>query len=99
MITWGDIPVSAKMAGGIVAAVFAVLAYLSSYQTDAEAQAYQQQHESQLINVRVQQIEQLISQYRYQLLSSNLSPAQREWLLQEIARLEAQKRCVIERKC
>ena len=96
---WDDIPVAAKMTAGAVAAVLSSLAYLSSYQTDAEAQAWQQQHESQLINVRVQQIEQLISQYRYQLLSGTLSPAQREWLLQEIARLEAQKKCVIERKC
>lgn len=91
---WDDIPVSAKMTAAVVAGVLSVMGYLSTYQTDAEAQQYQQQHNSQLINVRVQQIEQLISQYRYQLLSANLTPAQREWLLQEIARLEGEKKCI-----
>ena len=91
---WSDIPTSAKMTAAVVTGVIAVMGYLSTYQTDAEAQAYQQQHQTEIARFRVQQLEQQIAQYRYQLLSADLTPQQREWITAEIERLEALKRCI-----
>lgn len=96
---WSDIPASAKLAALIVTYIMLMLGYLATYQTDAEAQAYQQQHQSELINFRVQQVEQRIQDYRYQLLSSRLSPEQREWIYAELKRLEEQKKCIREGAC
>lgn len=86
-----------KQAAAVVSivTVLGFMAFAFNYvQTDAEAQQYQAQHASELVRFRVQQIEAQISQYRYQLLSTDLTPQQREWITAEIARLEAQKRCI-----
>jgi len=93
-VKWSDIPASAKLAALIVTYIMVMLGYLATYQTDAEAQAYQQKHQSELINFRVQQVEQRIQDYRYQLLSSKLSAEQREWIQAELKRLEEQKKCI-----
>lgn len=96
---WSDIPVAAKMAVAAVGACMSVVVYLTTFQTDAEAQQYQQQHQSELVRFRVQQIENQISQYRYQLLSSQLNPAQREWILQEISKLQKLIDCIRAGRC
>ena len=96
---WSDIPDAAKISVGVVVGVVAVMGYLTTYQTDLEADDYRNQHQSELVNIRVQQIEQNISGYRYQLLSTQLTPAQREWILLEIRRLEDLLNCIRERNC
>lgn len=91
-----------KQAAAIVsiATALGLAAFAYSYfQTDAEAQAYQQKHQSELINFRVQQVEQRIADYRYRLLSTKLTPEQREWIYAELRRLEEQKKCIREGKC
>ena len=83
-----------------LAAIFGVsFGAVNYFQTDAEAQAYQQQHQSELVRFRIQQLEQQISQIRYQLLSSKLAPEQREWLIQELKRLEDMKKCILAGQC
>lgn len=99
MKVWDDIPVALKMAVATVAVVMSAVAYLSTYQTDLEAQEYQQYNNQQISLFRVQQIEAMIAQYRYDLLSSKLSPEQREWILAEIRRLEEQIACIREGTC
>ena len=99
MITWNDIPASAKLSAGVVVAVFSLMGYLTTYQTDVEAQTYQLQHESELVRNRVSEIERDISSLRYRLLSEKLSDEQRQFLDGEVQRLEAEKQCIIERKC
>ena len=94
MIKWADIPTAAKMSATAVVAVMGILGYLTTYQSDVEAQAYQQAHNQQLALIRVQEIETQIRQYQYQLLSSQLTPAQRDWIINEIRRLEALIACI-----
>ena len=99
MIRWDDIPAAVKLTGAVLVAWGGLTAWLTTYQTDAEAQQYQQQTNGQLVLFRVQQIEALIAQYRYKLLSENLSPEQRQWIAAEIARLEDTIRCVRAQTC
>lgn len=94
-----DIPAAWKVGSGGVVVVLAIMAYLSTYETKAEAQQYQVQHGQQLNLFRVQQIETQIAQYRYQLLSAQLTPAQRQWIESEIARLQAQIACIRAGQC
>ena len=94
MISLKDIPAAWKFGTGGLAAVLTMMAYLSTYQTDLEAQQYQQYANSQVAQLRVQQAEQQIAGYRYQLLSAILTPQQREWILKEIERLEVQIACI-----
>ena len=94
MIKWADIPTAAKMSATAVVAVMGILGYLTTYQSDAEAQNYQQAHNQQLALIRVQEIETQTAQYRYQLLSNQLTPEQRNWIVTEIRRLEALIACI-----
>jgi len=94
LIKWADIPAAAKMTVATVMAVMGILGYLTTYQTDVEAQAYQQAHNQQLALIRVQEIETQTAQYRYQLLSNQLTLEQRNWIITEIRRLEALIACI-----
>ena len=96
---WDDIPTAAKMPTSIVIVIMSLLAYMSTYQTKAEAQSYQNENAQQLVLFRVQQIETVIAGYRYRLLSEKLSDEQREWLKDEIDRLEREIKCIQEGKC
>jgi uncharacterized small protein (DUF1192 family) len=96
---WDDIPVAVKMTSGAVAAVLMFFAYMTTYQTDVEAQAYQNENAQQLVLFRVQQIEAMIAQYRYQLLSAELTDEQREWIKDEIERLTNEINCIHARQC
>jgi hypothetical protein len=98
-VKWGEIPASLRMTSVSVVAIMAVVAYLTTFQTDAEAADKWQQHGQQLTNVRVQSIDQQISGYRYQLLTQGLSAAQRKWLNDEIAKLEKLKSCIRKGEC
>ena len=82
------------MSATAVVAVMGILGYLTTYQSDAEAQNYQQAHNQQLALIRVQEIETQTAQYRYQLLSNQLTPEQRNWIVTEIRRLEALIACI-----
>ena len=91
----------AQASGIITLAAVISLAFgaVNYFQTDAEAKDYQQKHQSELINFRVQQIDQQIADYRYRLLSTKLNPEQREWIYAELKRLEETKNCIREGKC
>jgi len=99
MIKLADIPVAWKMGTGGLAVVLAVMAYLTTYETRADAQAYQLGHASELVRARVSEIERVIADKNYRLLSERLSEEQRAFLEKEVARLEAEKQCIIDRKC
>jgi len=99
MIKWGDIPAAAKMSAAAVVGVMGILGYLTTYQTDAEAMQYQKQHGQQLVLVRIQNIENQISQYRYQLLSTKLSAEQRQWINDEIDKLNEVIKCIRNGTC
>ena len=99
MTKWDDIPAALKMTGGALVGVMAMMAYLTTYQSDAEAQQYQQQSQQQIALFRVQDLENQIAQYRYQLLSSELTPQQREWIQTEIQRLERDIACIRNGTC
>ncbi len=99
MMTWNDIPASAKMTAVTVSCVLGMMGYLTTYQTDAEAQAYQAQASEQTALFRIQLIENQISLYRYQLLSNSLTPEQREWILAEIRKLETEINCIRAGQC
>ena len=96
---WGDIPVAAKMATASVVAIMAIISYLTTFQTDAEAMEYQQRHGKELQQVRIQQIQARIDDYEYRLLSGNLTPEQREWIKRKIASLEETKSCIRKGEC
>ena len=87
------------MSATAVVAVMGILGYLTTYQSDAEAQNYQQAHNQQLALIRVQEIETQTAQYRYQLLSNQLTPEQRNWIVTEIRRLEALIACIRSGTC
>jgi hypothetical protein len=92
MIFWKDIPVAVKLGIGGVMTCMALVGYLSTYQTDVEAQNYQQYNNKQVALFRVQQAEE-------QILSGDLTAAQREWILAEIHRLEVQIACIRNGTC
>jgi len=95
VIKFADIHAAWKFGTGGLVVVLTVMAYLSTtYYTRVEAQNYQQAHNFQLAQIRVQEIETQIRQYQYQLLSSQLTPAQRDWIINEIRRLEALIACI-----
>ena len=96
---WNDIPDAMKMTAAAVVVITGFIGYLTTFQTDVEAQQYQQSHQQELSRFRIQQIEQRISELRYQLLSSNLNPNQQRWINDEIRRLEAQIQCIRNGKC
>ena len=98
-LRWDDIPVAVKMTSGAVIAVLTFLAYMTTYQTDVEAQQYQQQDAQQTALFRIQLIENQIAQYRYQLLSGGLTVDQRDWILAEIDRLENEIECIRGGRC
>jgi len=99
MIKWSDIPTAAKLSSVVVVGVFSMMGYLTTYQSDAEAQQYQEQHQSELKSIRVQQIEETISNYRLQLLGKGLTEAQRDWIAQEIIKLTNLVKCIRDMKC
>ena len=99
MIFWKDIPNAVKIGTAGVMACMAFVGYLSTYQTDVEAQDYQQYNNAQIAQLRIQQADEQIAGYRYQLLSSDLTPVQREWILAEIHRLETQIACIRAGEC
>ena len=96
---WSDIPDTAKLSAVVVSGVLAIMGYLTTYQSDAEAQQYQVQHHSELVAVRIQNLEATIAGYRYQLLSTELTPAQREWIVQEIKKLDDLLACIRAGQC
>lgn len=96
---WTRIPDLVKFSSVVIGACLGMMGYLTTYQSDAEAQTYQVQHGQQLANVRVDQIEQTIAAYRYKLLTENLTPQQREWIQKEIQRLEDKKKCIRDGTC
>ena len=88
-----------KIGSSGLAVTLGLMAYLTTYQTDIEAQAYQSENAQQMVLFRVQQIEAMLAQYRYQLLSGDLTPEQREWINAEIARLNAEIVCIRAGSC
>lgn len=96
---WADIPVVVKAGVACIVATMAFVGYMSTYQTDAEAGQYREQHGQELQRVRIQQVEDRIAEYEYRLLSQNLNPQEREWLQRQIKKLEAQKECIRNGKC
>jgi hypothetical protein len=96
---WADIPDSVKLAATLVGGIMFMLGYLTTYQTDAEAQAYQDANAYAISQFRVQEIETQIAAYRFQLLSADLTPEERAWILQEIERLTAKITCIQQGQC
>ncbi len=96
---WTDIPLSAKMTAASVVVIMSAIAYLSTYQTDVEAQQYRQYHQGELVRFREQQVQEQIDQYRFQLLSGGLSAEQRAWIEAKIRELESFKACIRRREC
>ena len=95
VIKFADIHAAWKFGTGGLVVVLAVMTYLSTtFYSRVEAQGWQQAHNQQLALIRVQDVETQIAQYRYQLLSSQLTDAQRNWINSEIRRLEALIACI-----
>lgn len=97
---WADIPDSVKLTGVILAAASAVSGFaFTTFQT-IEAAEYQQQTQAvELRAWRLQEIERQIKVLEFQLLSDDLTEAQKEFLRKEVQRLEKEKECVREGKC
>lgn len=97
---WSEIPDAVKLAMAIVTVAAGAAGYaFSTFQTVEAFQQYQQQHGEQLTLFRVQQIEDQIAQYRYQLLSVALTDSQRKWIEDEIKRLEEKIKCIRKGEC
>lgn len=94
-----DIPAAWKFGTGGLAVVLAIMTYNSTFYTKAEAAEYIQAHNEQLAKIRVQELEALVAGYRYRLLSDKLSPEQRQWLEDEIKRLNDLIDCIRKDKC
>lgn len=111
---WQELPGMGQMMASVITSLVviggAAIAAYSHFQTDDEALSahteirtefseYRKAHASELNKFRIQQIEQQIANYRYQLLSNELDDRQREWIRQEIERLEQQKACIRNGRC
>lgn len=92
---WADVSMGWKLGSGGMVVVLSAMGYLSStFYTRVEAQQYQQYNNQQIALFRVQQVEAQIEAYRFQLLSAQLTPEQREWITAEIARLQTVIACI-----
>ena len=97
---WSDVPATWQNTVIVCAAIAAVMGFgFRTFQT-IEAAEYQQQSQAQEFRSwRESDIDAQIAQYRYQLLSTQLTAAQREWILAEIRRLEEQLKCIRAGQC
>ncbi len=97
---WKEIPDTVKLAGVTLTCLGAVLGFAyGEFQTIEAAEFQQQTQAIELRAWRLQEIERQIKAMEFQLLSTELSDSQREFLRKEIERLEEEKKCIREGKC
>ena len=96
---WADIPSALKLTAGAVTGVLTMVAYLSLYQTDAEAMELEQRVVKKMDDTRIEVNEQKIKDYEFKLLAPGLTAEQIDWIDRQIRTLEKKNECIREKKC
>jgi len=96
---WANIPDSLKMTAGTVLGVFAVVSYLTLFQTDAEAMETEKRIYLKLDKTRIEVNEQKIKDYEFKLLEPDLTDQQIQWIDRQIKTLEKKNNCIRDSKC
>ena len=96
---WSLIPDSIKMTSAAVVGIFAIVSYLTLFQTDAEAMETEKRIYQKLDKTRIEVNEQKIKDYEFKLLEPDLTKEQREWIDRQIKSLNKKIDCIRDGKC
>ena len=96
---WNAVPDSLKMTASAVVAIFAIISYLTLFQTDAEAMETEKRIYQKLDQTRIEVNEQKILDYEFKKLEPGLTSEQKEWIDSQIVKLKEKNDCIREKKC
>lgn len=96
---WEAIPTAIKMTSSAVIAIFAIVSYLTLFQTDAEAMETEQRIYKKLDQTRIEVNQQKIKDYEFKLLDPNLTPEQKDWIDRQIVSLKERNNCIRKKEC
>jgi hypothetical protein len=96
---WSLIPDSLKMTAAAVVGIFAIVSYLTMFQTDAEAMETEKRIYQKLDKTRIEVNEQKIKDYEFKLLEPDLTEQQKEWIDRQIKSLNKKIDCIRDGKC
>lgn len=87
------------MTSAAVVGIFAIVSYLTMFQTDAEAMETEKRIYQKLDKTRIEVNEQKIKDYEFKLLEPDLTKEQREWIDRQIKSLNKKIDCIRDGKC
>lgn len=96
---WDNIPTAIQMAGSVVIGIFAIVSYLTLFQTDAEAMEQEKRIYQKLDMTRIEVNEQKIKDYEFKLLEPDLTQQQKEWIDRQIKSLKEKNACIRKKEC
>lgn len=96
---WEAIPSVIKMASSVVIGIFAIVSYLTLFQTDAEAMETEKRIYKKLDKTRIEVNEQKIKDYEFKLLEPDLTDQQKEWIDRQIESLKEKNACIRKEEC
>ena len=96
---WNAIPGVIKMTSSVVIGIFAIVSYLTLFQTDAEAMEQENRIYKKLDQTRIEVNEQKIKDYEFKLLDPNLTEQQKDWIDRQIESLKEKNACIRKKEC
>lgn len=96
---WSAMPDFLKTVAGAVIGVFAIVSYLTLFQTDAEAMEAENRIYKKMDDTRIEVNDQKIKDYEFQLLAPNLTPKQKDWIDRQIKSLKEKNDCIRKKEC
>lgn len=96
---WGAIPTVIKMTSSVVIGVFAIVSYLTLFQTDAEAMEAEKRIYEKLDLTRIEVNEQKIKDYEFKLLEPDLTEKQEDWIDRQVESLKEKNTCIRKKEC
>lgn len=96
---WNAVPDSIQLVIIVVGSIFAVVSYLTLFQTDAEAMETEQRIYQKLDQTRIEVNEQKIKDYEFKLLEPGLTPEQKDWIDRQIKSLKEKNDCIRRKEC
>lgn len=96
---WNAMPTAAKLSSAAIIGIFAVISYLTSFQTDAEAAEMEKAITKKLDDTRIEQNDLKIQDYEFKLLEPGLTEEQKQWIDRQIKKLEAKNTCIRKKEC
>ena len=96
---WDTIPSAIKMTSAAVIGIFAIVSYLTLFQTDAEAAEVEKRIYKKLDLTRIEVNDQKIKDYEFKLLDPDLTKQEKEWIDRQIINLKEKNDCIRKEEC